>query len=87
MPAPPIYKDFDWLGQSGLIQRTLKERPELILVTNDALNGYGPLQPILTRLYTKVETSSDGSLWLLNSDLQQVGVIRAVGATPQTSPG
>jgi 4-amino-4-deoxy-L-arabinose transferase-like glycosyltransferase len=87
MPAPPIYKDFDWLGPAGLIQRTVRERPELILVTNDAVNSYGPLQPILTRLYTKVETSSDGSLWLLNSDLRQVGVSRGVGATPPTSPG
>ena len=87
MPAPPIYKDYEWLGQSGLIQRTLKERPELILVTNDALNGYGPLQPILSRLYTKVETSSDGSLWLLNSDLQQVGVTRASRTTSSTSAG
>ncbi len=87
LPAPPIYKDFDWLGQSGLIQRTLQERPELIMVTNDALNGYGPLQPILNRLYTKVETSSDGSLWLLKSDLQQVGLGRAVGAAPAPAPG
>ena len=70
-----------------MIQRTLKERPELILVTNDALNGYGPLQPILSRLYTKVETSSDGSLWLLNSDLQQVGVTRASRTTSSTSAG
>ena len=87
LPAPPIYKDFDWLGQSGLIQRTLQERPELILVTNDALNGYGPIQPVLDHLYTKVETSSDGSLWLLNSDLQQVGMSRAVGAASPRSPG
>ncbi len=73
MPAPPIYKDFDWLGQAGLIRRTVQQRPELILVTNDALNAYGPLQPVLKRSYTKVQTSSYGSLWLRDSALQQVG--------------
>lgn len=72
LPAPPIYKDFDWLGQQRLIQRTVDARPELIVVTNDALPAYGPIQQVLDRYYVQVESASDGAVWLLRSDFQSV---------------
>ena len=72
LPAPPIYKDLDWLGQSALIRRTVAERPELIVVTNDALPSYGPIQGVLARYYVRVESSPDGAVWLLRNDFQAV---------------
>ncbi|MHB8332064.1 MAG: ArnT family glycosyltransferase [Candidatus Dormibacteria bacterium] len=72
LPAPPIYKDFDWLGQSALIRRTVQTRPELIVVTKHALTSFGPIQSVLDRYYVRVESSADGAVWLLRSDFQTV---------------
>lgn len=72
LPAPPIYKDFDWLGQARLLRDTLQRRPELILLTDGSLTNYGPVQSLLARYYVKVQQDSRGSLWLLRSDATQV---------------
>jgi hypothetical protein len=65
LPAPPIYKDFEWLGEKQLLERTRLLRPRLILVTDDALSGYGPIQGLLDSRYREVEVSPGGSLWML----------------------
>jgi hypothetical protein len=67
LPAPPIYKDFEWLGEKQLLERTRLLRPRLILVTDDALSGYGPIQGLLDSRYREVEVSPGGSLWMLRS--------------------
>ncbi|HVC40020.1 MAG TPA: glycosyltransferase family 39 protein [Candidatus Dormibacteraeota bacterium] len=65
LPAPPIYKDFDWLGGSQLLASTTRLRPRVIVVTNDALGSFGPLQGLLDARYRKVEVTADGAVWTL----------------------
>lgn len=72
LPAPPIYKDFDWMGQQELMRRTVAARAELIVVTDDVLTSYGPIQSVLDRGYVRVEVSADGAVWLRRSDYQAV---------------
>lgn len=82
MPAPPIYKDYEWLGQARLLRRLVRERPELILATYDALRAYGPLLPILHRSYVEVESSTHGSLWRRRAPPSRTVGIAALGVDP-----
>jgi hypothetical protein len=72
VPAPPIYVDSDWLGTTELFKRIRAARPELILLTPDAVTAFGPIQAVLDRDYRRVERSAHGSVWLLDSAVAEV---------------
>ncbi len=65
LPAPPIYKDFDWLGGKQLLERTRRLHPRVILVTDDALTHFGPIQQLLNARYREEEVSAGGAVWIL----------------------
>lgn len=65
LPAPPIYKDFDWLGGSQLLARTARLRPQVIVITNDSLSSFGPMQGLLDSHYRQVEETPGGAVWTL----------------------
>jgi hypothetical protein len=67
LPAPPIYKDFDWLGGKQLLERTRRLHPRVILVTDDALTHFGPIQQLLNARYREEEVSAGGAVWILRS--------------------
>jgi len=68
VPTPAIYMDSYWLGGDQLVRRIERARPELIIVTEDALHSHGPIQPVLQHQYRAVEVSRYGSVWLRDGD-------------------
>jgi hypothetical protein len=72
VPAPPIYVDSEWLGTTQLLKRVTAARPELVILTPDAVSAFGPIQTLLDHDYRLVERSAHGSVWLLDSAVTRV---------------
>jgi hypothetical protein len=72
LPATPIYVDSEWLGTAELFKRVTAARPELVILTPDAVSAFGPIQPLLDHDYRRVERSDHGSVWLLDSAVPRV---------------
>ncbi|MGH7611519.1 MAG: glycosyltransferase family 39 protein [Candidatus Dormibacteria bacterium] len=64
LPVPPIYMDQLWLGTDTMLNRIRTTKPVVVILTSDAYNQFGPIEPLLRQGYTEVQALDQGQLWV-----------------------